>query len=892
MIAKIFNDGFGFSTTSFDVWAAIGNPQFLRFNPATSSLTYSGSVEIFKYDINTDIHDKRTILYRHTGPDEVFLLAAQSASLEPSASLHTELIGSIPLTANLDISLDVGAYFNASEDGYGLAVDMFDTFLAVGCPYFGATYNIGTSSYFITGSGQVDMYDLSRLDIDPFATRIQPIITAFGTSSGFITASISVPFGQQFSLVVLQSMEVSIPNSPWVSINAANTTNNGGTVTLTTNTGSIANLTLRTIGVVGTDPFLVTIPSPSSISSSFGYSVSLNDNWLAVGSPYESGSRGEVFVYQKVQGAEPSWSFYQSLVVPSEINTGDNFGKSISLNKALDFYSGSIVVGTAKPSGSKAYIYEFDGTLWNQKFTLNSDYNTVYPLTFYPTLPIESGSFPNFYDSFGYSVSEYKDTIVVGAPTDRHIFEFSGSLSYNQGSVYFFERCSDRNKGYYLARKSYGNEKTIHENRLGHSVGVWGDYAVAGCPKTNMFSMSICYLRGTLFQQHYCNDTLENTLDGQFILYHHGTGSLSDTTHLDWNIVNVYQVKKRLWNPYRQFGEDAQISENFITIGAPMFISGVQRVMDMNPTSGSFTGTLNDLGDISGKAYIYNLKNLRESFYVGNVFYRNGKLVVMSSGSAFDGLLKSPIDPNESEYDINFKSKQVIFEKQIVCPVDIGEFNVSTNPSAMVQPSSSYDINKNGIFDFQDADVILRFMMFKSTEPTGHPIIEWSSSILNINTDEEASVYNMYSASFTGTNDLFTKNYSMINNSLYTELDFNNDNKIDANDMNILWKYFIARLTQKNYETYLVPNSQRKFLSDIIDFLNNRTMRGRAPSINPHFFDNNRLSKSDPTGSYLGPYVTTIGLFNGCDLVAVAKLGSPIKITPEFPYNFIVKMDF
>jgi hypothetical protein len=37
---------------------------------------------------------------------------------------------------------------------------------------------------------------------------------------------------------------------------------------------------------------------------------------------------------------------------------------------------------------------------------------------------------------------------------------------------------------------------------------------------------------------------------------------------------------------------------------------------------------------------------------------------------------------------------------------------------------------------------------------------------------------------------------------------------------------------------------------------------------------------------------TAIGLYDGLDLVAVAKLGSPIKITPELPINFVVKMDF
>jgi hypothetical protein len=107
-----------------------------------------------------------------------------------------------------------------------------------------------------------------------------------------------------------------------------------------------------------------------------------------------------------------------------------------------------------------------------------------------------------------------------------------------------------------------------------------------------------------------------------------------------------------------------------------------------------------------------------------------------------------------------------------------------------------------------------------------------------------------------------------------------------------LWKYFIYRLTQKNYETWITPSSRKKFLSDILDYLNKKSMRNYAPAINQNFLEYARLSKLDPTGSYLTPIVTTIGLYNGCDLVAVAKLGSPIKITPDFPINFVIKMDF
>lgn len=48
----------------------------------------------------------------------------------------------------------------------------------------------------------------------------------------------------------------------------------------------------------------------------------------------------------------------------------------------------------------------------------------------------------------------------------------------------------------------------------------------------------------------------------------------------------------------------------------------------------------------------------------------------------------------------------------------------------------------------------------------------------------------------------------------------------------------------------------------------------------------------DTTGSFLAPFVTTIGLYDdNCDLVAVAKLPQPIKTQQDFPINFIVRFD-
>ena len=58
-------------------------------------------------------------------------------------------------------------------------------------------------------------------------------------------------------------------------------------------------------------------------------------------------------------------------------------------------------------------------------------------------------------------------------------------------------------------------------------------------------------------------------------------------------------------------------------------------------------------------------------------------------------------------------------------------------------------------------------------------------------------------------------------------------------------------------------------------------------------FEHWELSGSvDSTGSFLAPFITTIGLYDdNCDLVAVAKLPQPIKSEHDLTVNFIVRFD-
>ena len=235
---------------------------------------------------------------------------------------------------------------------------------------------------------------------------------------------------------------------------------------------------------------------------------------------------------------------------------------------------------------------------------------------------------------------------------------------------------------------------------------------------------------------------------------------------------------------------------------------------------------------------------------------------------------------------MDYKSQVSLREKQYICTINPGEFNVSVNPTAVTGSQYTYSVIHSDTFDFRNLDIIFRYINSKITTNSSE---FWNTSL--VDGDEEESIFNYYSGQIT--------NYS---SSLLTselkcqlgELDFDidNDGKVDINDGFMLWKYFIEKLTPQNYQTYTSHISKRKKFNDIIHFLNTNTGKYNTKYIKDEFlnFENNTLS--DITGSYMAPYITTVGLYSGADLVGVAKLAHPIKNTGEIPINISVKWDY
>jgi hypothetical protein len=104
-------------------------------------------------------------------------------------------------------------------------------------------------------------------------------------------------------------------------------------------------------------------------------------------------------------------------------------------------------------------------------------------------------------------------------------------------------------------------------------------------------------------------------------------------------------------------------------------------------------------------------------------------------------------------------------------------------------------------------------------------------------------------------------------------------------------------ITGTNKFTKEVYDSGIKFVKKLTNLNNGTQLDYRIQSkIDPTKYgswdDYDEYSTTDRTGSYLAPYITTIGLYDdSLNMVAVAKLPQPIKSLHDYPVNFIIRFD-
>jgi len=105
----------------------------------------------------------------------------------------------------------------------------------------------------------------------------------------------------------------------------------------------------------------------------------------------------------------------------------------------------------------------------------------------------------------------------------------------------------------------------------------------------------------------------------------------------------------------------------------------------------------------------------------------------------------------------------------------------------------------------------------------------------------------------------------------------------------------VTLFQEYNFETTAITNSKPAGtvkIKEVLDITKREYYTGSIGSSSGSWDDYYESSSLNPTGSYLAPYITTIGLYDeNYDMVAVAKLPKPIKNLPDYPINFIIRFD-
>jgi len=672
-----------------------------------------------------------------------------------------------------------------------------------------------------------------------------------------------------------------------------------------------------------------------SANDGFGKSISISDKYLAISSPYASNNDGRVVIYE----LSGSCAYTQSQVIYPPI-PNSYFGSDISIDKVNQ---NKLVISNGNSSNNSVFVYFLIGGTWSHQQTLTENTSSNWFYLKNGETKIEQPWYAQSQvdNKFGYSVSISKNNLVIGAPTDLTYYEYSSSFELQQsqslrtrGAIYHYYLPTSSYE-FVLSEKLYGDVNTFKDNMFGYDVDCNDKYVVAGSPKP-YFPFSSLYISESVprFNINFeSNNFGGSTFNGQTLLYNIIPNECSDVLNLELATTTPISYRKRVGESFSAFGASVGISNKNVVIGSPiplnqdMYLTSPYAIDAPGSSSGVFNcgGTTVDevryfrmedvicnceadnlntgsaskgtgsivlamehdvVDEIYGKSFIYDFKDFHKNALVGNVFYNNNRFVINNTGSILNDLLKNPVTGYLDDYIYGDYQSQLTFnEKQYICTIEPGEFNISTNPTALSSSVIPYNCSGGDTFDFNNLDLVLRYI---NQSLTTNKSESWWTTLVEGETQQ--SIFGFFSSSIQNYNDnrltndliccLSTKNF-----------DVNADGRVSYDDAYMIWNHFIENLTIQNYKTYISDNSNRKNYNDIISFLDGKTGKQNKKYIKDDFFNYNYSSSIDVTGSYLAPYITTVGLYANADLVAIGKIANPIKNNGQIPINIVVKWD-
>ncbi len=196
-------------------------------------------------------------------------------------------------------------------------------------------------------------------------------------------------------------------------------------------------------------------------------------------------------------------------------------------------------------------------------------------------------------------------------------------------------------------------------------------------------------------------------------------------------------------------------------------------------------------------------------------------------------------------------------------------------------------------FDINTGDMVVDNVDFASASDTVQRVgnVFYNAGLIVMTRKPEDRLLANWEISYKSTKTIYEHEYLLIVN----EDEFNvSQNPSAITEVGRVDEY-ITGSDGKIYKTTTTPGV--KYIRKLSTLENGNTLDYTYVSnynnaISGGFEQYDLKSSTDSTGSFLAPFITTIGLYDdNCDLVAVAKLPQPIKSEPDIPVNFIIRFD-
>jgi hypothetical protein len=301
---------------------------------------------------------------------------------------------------------------------------------------------------------------------------------------------------------------------------------------------------------------------------------------------------------------------------------------------------------------------------------------------------------------------------------------------------------------------------------------------------------------------------------------------------------------------------------------------------------------------LSGSAKVISIPQI----YVGEGIKKGSVLLVDNNTEYVDDLYGNIIDTSGDSITIisvDIESRQIVFTDLLATPytvsIDIApamDFDIQSGTFNLVYNGTNYDSNIIS-FDVESGIMVVDNIEFLQGGAAISKIgnVFYNQGLIVITRDVANKLTSGWQLDYKSTQTIYEHEYLLVVN----EDEFN----VSQNPTAVVevGKETQRYITSDGKTISVVTNTGTKYIKKKSILEDGSILDYRIPSsfkanVSGGFEHYELSSSVDSTGSFLAPFITTIGLYDDdCQLVAVAKLPQPIKSEPDIPVNFIIRFD-